>query len=63
MTSVTLAPRSQVIDFKDARLKPTGARPICARHVQIGADVVLDDWEEKLLEQGKIAAHWLGLGS
>lgn len=44
-----------MIDFKNARLQPTGARPICARHVQIGADIVTDNWEDKLQEQGKAA--------
>lgn len=42
----------QVINFKNAKLGPTGARPICKRHVEIGGDVVVDDWEAKLIEQG-----------
>lgn len=55
-TKVFEVDRAEVLKYKDGRLSASGARPLCAEHHMIHADVVTDPWEDILLERGKYGA-------
>jgi len=56
---------TQVLDYKAGRLSAlSGLTPVCHR-VAIAADVITDDWESKLIEQGfdkESPSVWLAEG-
>ena len=54
--------RPEVLRYKDARLSASGARPMCAEHHMLHADVVADRWDAMLLERGGYASRgwWCG---
>lgn len=57
--------RPEVLDYKESKLGPTGAMPVCAARHVIAADVVTDNWEEKLAEKGfdsSLPTVWLAEG-
>ncbi len=44
--------RAEVLTYKAEKLGASGAKPMCAEHHLLHADVVADPWDKMLLERG-----------